>query len=519
MTLPPPHRYGKMLGASLAAGIALGLTGCGDSTSSTSPESREGLQALRITEIHYHPADEGEIAGDEYEFLEIQNGGEEDLDLADIGFTDGIDFTFAKGARIEAKAYLVLASNATRFRERYGVDPDGVYTGKLSNSGETLILSDLATGDTLASVTYADAQPWPSLADGEGPSLALLLTPSGSVATQDGSPIWRLSFSKHGSPGKGEASAVLINEALTHTDLPDRDAVELYNPNPFDVDISGWYLSDDRDEPAKFKIPSGTTIGAESYLVYDEADFNNDSTSSTSFNMSAHGEEIYLFADAGGCDAGYCHGFEFGEIENGTTFGRYVNSEGRESFVAQTAKSLGKANAGPVVGPVVFTEIMYHPVDEASEYLELQNVSDHDVDLFDPDFPENTWKIKGVGFTFPDSVTLEPGEKVIILSDSVPESDFRIAQSIDSTARIFIMSARLSNSSESLTLMQPQEPYSTATQDSIVPYKVVEKVKYADNGPWPGNADGIGQSLERKDNLAFGDDPENWRSENPSPGR
>ena len=38
---------------------------------------------------------------------------------------------------------------------------------------------------------------------------------------------------------------MLINEILTHTDLPEVDWIELFNPTPFDVDLDGWFLSDD----------------------------------------------------------------------------------------------------------------------------------------------------------------------------------------------------------------------------------------------------------------------------------
>ena len=39
----------------------------------------------------------------------------------------------------------------------------------------------------------------------------------------------------------------MINEVLTHTDLPLVDAIELHNPTGAQIDVSGWYLSDDSD--------------------------------------------------------------------------------------------------------------------------------------------------------------------------------------------------------------------------------------------------------------------------------
>jgi len=46
------------------------------------------------------------------------------------------------------------------------------------------------------------------------------------------------------------------------------DWIELYNASSKDVDISGYHLSDKESNPAKWKIPFGTVIPAESYLLF-----------------------------------------------------------------------------------------------------------------------------------------------------------------------------------------------------------------------------------------------------------
>ena len=82
---------------------------------------------------------------------------------------------------------------------------------------------------------------------------------------------------------------------------------------------------------------------------------------SNAFALSSLGEEVYLFSGDGTNITGYRHGFEFGAQVNGVSFGRYVTSDGLEHFVTQKANTLGAANAGPKVGPVVINEIMYAP--------------------------------------------------------------------------------------------------------------------------------------------------------------
>ena len=42
------------------------------------------------------------------------------------------------------------------------------------------------------------------------------------------------------------------------TELPFEDAVELQNISAASIDLSGWFLSDNRNNPRRFRIPNGT---------------------------------------------------------------------------------------------------------------------------------------------------------------------------------------------------------------------------------------------------------------------
>jgi hypothetical protein len=506
----------RLAGYGLIALGASALAGCGSLDSGSPPALRTALLDLRITEVHYHPADEGTIAGDEYEFVEIKNTGASKLDLTGVGFTDGIEFTFADGAALEAGAFLVLAANPDRFEERYGSAPFGAYTGRLNNAGEKLTLGDIPAGAAIATVVYSDEGGWPAVADGGGYSLVPLTSSPDSTASS-----WRSSSAMHGSPGKDDAGVVVVNEISTHSDPPFKDAIELFNPNPSPMDVSGWYLSDKRSEPKKYRIPAGTVIPANGYVVFDDEDFNADTSSTASFNLSAHGEEILLSSDSTGCLGGYCHGFGFGEIENGFTFGRHVTSAGEEHFVAQRKPTLGMPNAGPRVGPVVITEIMYHPANDTDEFLEIANTGDEPIGLFHADHPDNTWKIEGFGFAFPAGITLAKGEAVLVIPQTVTEARIRSAYAVPASVRIFQSQGTLNNSADTLALMRPEEPFVKAGAlpgDTTVPYVLIDRVSYSDSNPWPGQADGEGPALERNDPAGYGNDPANWSSSKASPG-
>lgn len=115
------------------------------------------------------------------------------------------------------------------------------------------------------------------------------------------------------------------------------DTIELLNPTSGTADVSGWFLSDDFNNPKKFRIPNNTTISASGFVLFDESHFN---VGPTAFALSSDSDEVWLFsADIAGNLTGYVHGFRFGAAEDGVTFGRHVTSTGGEHFVAQASRN------------------------------------------------------------------------------------------------------------------------------------------------------------------------------------
>src|SRR2546428_8269820 len=105
-------------------------------------------------------------------------------------------------------------------------------------------------------------------------------------------------------------AGILVNEVLSHTDLPDLDGIELYNPTTNDVDLSGWFISDDFNTPKKFRIPDGIVLPGGTYAYFDENWFNSPPEAPGAFSFSSRGDEAYLFSgDAAGNLTGYFHGF------------------------------------------------------------------------------------------------------------------------------------------------------------------------------------------------------------------
>jgi hypothetical protein len=483
----------------------------------------QNFTELLITEIMYHPPGTTNLDGDEFEFIELKNVASTDLELSGVRFTNGIGFAFPVGAFIAPGKFVVLVSNPTAFTNKYpGVRVDGVYTNRLSNGGETVTVVHL-TGAPIFSVNYGTRPPWPTAADGAGFSV-VPVNPN-SNPNPDNPLNWRASFSIGGSPGADDATVniphVLINEALTHTDPPQLDTVELYNPNPTNVDIGNWYLTDDRAVPQKFRIPAGTTILANSYKSFTENDWNANPASTNSFRLDSHGEEIYLYsADTNGTLTGYTDGFKFGAAQNGVSFGRYVISTSEAQYPAQLANTLDGPNAGPRIGPVVINEIQYHPTPGGDEFIELKSITNAPVRLYDPNYPTNAWKLTGVGFDFPTNTEITANGLLLVVGSD--PTAFRARYGVPTNVPIFgPYSGALQANGESLALQCPDPPdLDTNTGSVFIPYFDIDVVRYDDKAPWPTNADGSGASLERLSSTAYGNDPINWRASPgaPSPG-
>ena len=97
--------------------------------------------------------------------------------------------------------------------------------------------------------------------------------------------------------------------------------------------------------------------------------------------------------------------------------------------MALTEPTPGQANAAPAVGPVVITEILYHPRSRfeisnlEAEYVELRNISTGPVTLYDA-VQGIPWRFtaeeSGIELLFPfdPPVTLAAGEYLVLAKDA-----------------------------------------------------------------------------------------------------
>jgi hypothetical protein len=498
------------------------------------------VSSLRITEIMYHPEDTNDPNGPNEEFIELKNISSQALNLNLVKFTKGIDFTFPP-TELPAGGYVMVVKSLSVFQARYGVGVNiaGQYSGSLENAGERIRLED-AIGQTILDFEYKDG--WRDITDGGGFSLTIINAADPNINNWGQKDSWRASAYGGGSPGWDDSGivpnpgAVVINELLAHSHAGNPDWIELFNTTGEDIDIGGWYLSDSSSNLRKYKIAQGTSIPHYGYKVfYEDANFGasaNDLGRIVPFALSENGEAVYLsFADANGVLTGCREVEDFGASLTDVSFGRYKLSTGNYNFVAMSGKTPNGLNAYPKVGPIVISEIMYHPdwpegglySNDEYEYVELYNISDSVVVLYDSNEHE-PWKFTdGVEYTFPDSppVTIPAGGYVVVVRNPTAFKWRYPSVPVDKIYGPY--SGHLDNGGESVEISLPGEVDEFGTRH----YIRVDRVNYSDGSHlqdcpggvdlWPVEADGRGKSLSRKVAASYGNDPNDWAAAIPSP--
>ena len=507
---------------------------------------------VAITEINYNPhdptADElleiGDLDNDDFEYIEIRNIGDSVLDLQGASFTQGVTFTFGD-VSLAAGEYGVVIKQTNAFRVRYtdaNIRVLGEFeSGGLNNGGERIKL-DNADGEELHDFDYSDGSLWPQTADGYGATLELIDPQNTTDKEYDKYYSWRGSTEVGGSPGSAgvDPVGVVINEILTHTDAPltPPDSIELLNATAEPIDIGGWYLSDNPDDLLKFQIPAGTVLGAGEYILFDETDFNPtpDNPGPNDFRLDAAlGDFVWLVGtDPNGDLHLFVDDVEFGASPNGESFGRYPDSASR--LAPMSRLSLGCENPYPRVGPVIVSEVQYNPGAPSPEALAiLPTIGSGDLEFVEIHNPTGQqiemteWRVRGgFDYDFAEGALLGSQETWVLVTfapdapaNAMLLSAFRTHYGLDGSETLLGPNdpenpPSLSNSAERVQLQSPDEP--PTDQPDVIPRLSQDEVLYDDLAPWPMTADGLGQSLQRKAPVFYGNDAGSWKASAPSPG-
>jgi hypothetical protein len=431
---------------------------------------------LALTELMFHPPAatiEEFIAGfaedDLFEFLELKNTGSEPLLLDGMRFTSGIQFDFSLGDVhvLQPGEHVLVVNNRAAFEQRYGIGNTiaGEFTGNLGNGGDELVISG-PFGEFLIHYAYSDSD---LLTDGQGFSI---LPQTNQHSAYFG-----------GSPGEDDPQlpidALVVNEVS-----PNGDWIELYNQTDTEIDIGGWFISDEEDDLTRSVIPAGVSVPPRGYTILNRGEH-------FSFGLNRGGETVSIASARDGQLAGYRHSAPYERGEPRVNFGRYVRADGGVDFVRMSEWTPGEPNAAPRVGPIVINEIMYHPLEGELEYIELFNSSESDVLL-------DGWRLTGVGYAFEPGTVIPTGGYLVVAP--VAPAEFTARYNVGSAQVVGPYTQPLAGRGESITLFQPDE-------DSEIR---IDRVIYDDEAPWTTLADGYGASLGRVSVSAYGNDATSW---------
>ena len=240
------------------------------------------------------------------DWVELYNAGLDTVDLTGYWMTDDLTkpvsewFEIPEGSRIPpGKFVLFRKKNKTLFR--------------LKSGGEQLFLLTPDRKGIVDQHTFFEQMP--DVSEGRFP---------------DGGPHW-VRFGKP-TPGQSNAGAaasacenVVINEVLAVNEHSGSnpvsgfaDWIELYNRSDLEIELGGFYLSDDPAHPARWKFPGGTRIPGKGFLLV-WAD-NEKTGLHTNFKLSGSGESVLFVAPDGHT---VCDRVDFGEQKADISLGRF----------------------------------------------------------------------------------------------------------------------------------------------------------------------------------------------------
>ncbi len=263
---------------------------------------------LVVNEIHYFPFDSITPAGDtlggkNYEFIEIKNKSNTAVNLTGVSFSRGVTYEFPSGSTIPGNGFVVIAEDSLQFLERYGFSPFGKYSGKLSNLGELIWLSN-STGQLMDAVRYDEAFPWDTNANGgiKDYSLALI----DQTKENDNYLNWKRQCIELQTPNAENDfgcfeglsyPGLTINEIHYNSNLGnDYEYIEIVNHSPGILNLKDVSIANgiSYDFEGDFYLP-GTAAAPLNYVVIAD----NAAVFQTQYGFAPHGEYFGTLSNAG----------------------------------------------------------------------------------------------------------------------------------------------------------------------------------------------------------------------------
>jgi len=287
----------------------------------------------------------------EYEdWLELYNTSSSDVDLGGWSLSDDIldldKWSFPAGTTIAAQSYLIIWCDNDSFQ-------NGLHAYfKLAKSGEIVSLSNSA-GAVIDQVAYEQ----------QTTNVSWSRIPNGTGAFDFDEPTHSCSNDANYGPLL-MSSSLAINEVLAASDSTGsivdpsgdvEDWVELINMTNQPIDLYGYFLSDNPANRFKWKIPYGTNIPANDYLIFWCDNDQEEEGLHTNFNLSSSGESMLLSYD----DASIVDITTWAIQSANTSYARMPNGTG--AFQVDNTPSFAESNDDTSIGEYFDNRINAYP--------------------------------------------------------------------------------------------------------------------------------------------------------------
>lgn len=229
--------------------------------------------------------------GEYDDWIELYNTTDATIDLSGYFLSDDAEelkYQIPQGTTLPANAYLIIWADND-------IEQEGLHAGfKLSASGETVYLAD-ADANIIDEINFGQ----------QTTDVSFARSPNGTGTFQLQTPTFNASNDTATDPTSSALNfwEVVINEfvasndstsTITDSNGQNEDWIELYNNTNQEVDLTGVYLSNNKNNLKEWRFPDGTKIAANGYLIVWADEDADQEGLHASFKLAKGGDELRL---------------------------------------------------------------------------------------------------------------------------------------------------------------------------------------------------------------------------------
>ena len=457
------------------------------------------------------------------EYVELHNTTDHEINLEGWAFVYDKTTIPLPDAELPAGGYAVLYKAGREISVADGTAEVAVkrFPANMVNTGKPLALKD-PSGTVIHSYTYPKAKAGRSIERGEGDKWHLSTDPRGGTPGEENS---EGAPDKPDEPEKGKSSPgdVLINEVMADphglTKLPATEYVELHNTTDHEIDLEGWaFVYDKTSIPLPdAELPAGGyavlyKAGREISVAEGAAEV---AVKRFPSNMVNAGKPLALKDPLGTV----IHSYTYPKAKAGRSIERgegdkwHLSSDPRggtpgEENSESTPDEPEKPKASP--GDVLINEVMADPRGltklPATEYVELHNTTDHEIDL------------EGWAFVYDKTAILLPDAELPAGGYAVLYKAGREISVADGAAEVALkrFPANMINAGKPLAL---KDPSGTVIHSYTYPKaKAGRSIERGEGDKWHLSSDSRGGTPGEENSEGAPDKPDEPEKEKSSPG-